>query len=101
MAREARHLIGDLGDCSAAALAALPRLTFVFNGGRAYDVHPTEYVEISPIDPSRCRLQVQAIDRDDSLVRTAILGQSFLLDRYALFDQAGLRVGLAPLRRQP
>jgi len=99
LARAAQGQLSDLGDCSADALAALPSLTFTLSGGHVFEVPPVHYVEISPVDPSRCRLLIQAMDSNDVVSRTIILGQAFLLERYAVFNQSGPKVGLAPLLR--
>jgi len=90
--RVARHLNAklQLGDCS--TLSQLPRLSFHV-GNRSYEVGPERYVEVSKIDASKCRLLIQANAKD--LTRTVILGHPFLLDRYVVFDQGHMRIGLA------
>lgn len=84
----------DVGDCSAEALASLPKLNFTLAGNRSYEVDPSRYVEVSTVDASHCRLLIQAVDSDDSLSRTAILGQPFMMERHLVFDQAKQRIGI-------
>lgn len=78
-------------DCS--SISTLPPLGFMI-GNNTYTVDPQAYVEVSKVDPTKCRLLIHQVD--DFSTRSAVLGQAFLLNRYAVFDQEKLQVGLAP-----
>jgi len=98
LARAVHRRIRGLSDCSTTALHQLPTLSFAF-GKRSFEVEPASYVEVSAVDPSHCRILVQPMDGDDSITRTAILGQAFLLGRYVVFNQSSAKVGLVAYRR--
>jgi len=97
LARALQRKLGDLGDCSREALDTLPRISFSFVGNHSYSVAPAQYVEVSEIDPSHCRLLIQPMDEDGTLTRTSILGQPFLLERFVVYNQSALKVGVAPI----
>lgn len=73
--------------------SALPQVGFMI-GNITYTIGPEAYVEVSKVDPSKCRLLIHQVD--DFSTRSAVLGHPFLFNHYAVFDQENLRVGLAP-----
>lgn len=92
----ARHLHqqfqvpSSIFDCS--NKSTLPPLGFMI-GNSTYTVGPDAYVEVSKIDPTKCRLQIHQVD--DYSTRSAVLGHPFFLNHYVIFDQERLQIGLA------
>lgn len=78
--------------------ASLPNVGFVL-GGHAFELSPADYVEVSPRDPQRCRLQFRDMPGGGPR-ESVVLGHPFLLRHYSVYDQDGLRVGLAALARK-
>lgn len=83
----------EKGDC--VAIQAMPDIHFEFTGGVIVKLGPEDYV----LDREMCSLAVEEqtteeLSRHQSLV--LILGEPFLRKVYAVFDQEGRRVGLAP-----
>jgi len=66
-------------------------------GGRNFELSPVDYVEVSPTNPESCQLRFSELSSDAAGARTFILGHPFLQRHYSVYDQDGLRVGLAPI----
>lgn len=81
----------DLGDCS--QLGYLPSL-WIRIGGQNYEISPEDYVEVSRVDASKCRLAVSEMP-DSTTTRTAILGVPFFAGRRLVFERAAMRIGIA------
>lgn len=73
--------------------SSLPQLGFII-GNSTYTVGPDAYIEVSKVDPSKCRTMIHQVD--DFSTRSVVLGHAFLFGHYAVFDQENLQVGLAP-----
>eukprot|EP00747_Dinoflagellata_sp_TGD_P182662 gnl/TRDRNA2_/TRDRNA2_37002_c0_seq1.p1 gnl/TRDRNA2_/TRDRNA2_37002_c0~~gnl/TRDRNA2_/TRDRNA2_37002_c0_seq1.p1 ORF type:complete len:424 (+),score=64.21 gnl/TRDRNA2_/TRDRNA2_37002_c0_seq1:105-1376(+) len=77
---------------------ALPSIGFVL-GTSKFEVSPVDYVEVSPTNPESCRLRFSQLSSDVSGSRTFLLGHPFLQRHYSIYDQDGMRLGLAPIAR--
>lgn len=77
----------------------LPTIGFVLSG-RTFELSPKEYVDVSKIDPHRCRLHFRDMAGAGSKISSpVVLGHPFLLRYYSVYDREFLRIGLASVTR--
>jgi len=98
VAAELARQLGFVGtklECTHPKLA-LPNIGFML-GGRNFEVSPVDYVEVSPTNPESCQLRFSELSSDAAGAQTFVLGHPFLQRHYSVYDQDGLRVGLAPI----
>lgn len=97
MAKELAEKIGFTGAINQCANPAmtLPTIGFVLDG-HIFELSPSDYVQVSSIDSTRCRLHFQDMDGANHRA-PVVLGHEFLLRYYSVYDRELLRIGLAPL----
>jgi len=78
----------------------LPTIGFVLSG-RAFELSPTEYVDISKKDARHCRLHFRDMAGAGSTISSpVVLGHPFLTRYYSVYDREFLRIGLASVTQK-
>jgi len=104
MAEKVAEQIGFTGSAKQCSYPEwhLPKIGFVL-GGHNFELSPSDYVDVSKEDPTKCRLHFHELPNDSDGFKgpsPIVLGHPFLLRYYSVYDKDLLRIGLAAATQQ-